>query len=193
MRWKTATWLGLGLYVLLSAADWLLTFALLRLDPGAFESNPLAAACLERYGWGGLALYKAGGVLMFGGVVYLLARRRPAVAAGVVALGCAVLLSVTIYTHGLVRDEYRAQRELADLDWPPREPEARADEPFTVPERCWFAPDRPTRGVAAHAPSNELARHSGTPAARRLPRPPRLPPSRHATQGAPAASAEAGE
>jgi hypothetical protein len=194
MRWKTAIWPGLGLYVLLSAADWVLTYALLRLHPGAFESNPLAAACLERHGWGGLALYKAGGVLVFLGAVYLLARRRPAVAAGVVGVGCAVLLSVATYTHGLICDESRAQRELADSDWPPQaRPDPGASGGFAVPARCWFAPDRPARGVASRPQwANELARHSVTVSARRLPRPPRLP-SRHGTQEAPATSPEAGE
>lgn len=77
---------------------------------------------------------------MFLGAVYLLARRRPAVALGVVAIGCAVLLSVTTYTHGLIRDEYRVQRELAEMEWPPRDPAG-----AYFPERCWFAPrPRPT-------------------------------------------------
>jgi hypothetical protein len=141
MRWKTAIWLGLGLYALLSAADWTLTFALLRAHPGAFESNPVAAACLERHGWGGLALYKAGGVLMFVGAVYLLARRRPVVAAGVVGVGCAALLSVVTYTHGLICEAHQ-QRTLTAAGWPPT-PEEGSDL-IAIPETCWFASERPT-------------------------------------------------
>lgn len=142
MRLKLAIVLGLGLYALLSVADWVLTFALLRLHPGAFESNPVAAACLEQHGWPGLAVYKTGGVLMFVGAVYLLARRRPAVALGVVAVGCAALLWVTTYTHGLIREEYRVQRELAEAEWPRDVAGAPEADGFPIPERCWFAPDR---------------------------------------------------
>ena len=143
MYLKLSVWIGLGLYALLSVTDWVMTFALLRLHPGAVEANPLAAACLEQYGWNGLALYKTGGVLMFIGPVYLLTRRRPAVAAGVVALGCAVLLTVTVYTHGLICEAHGEAAELAeDAAWlkpKPNPPHYATDR--AVPERCWFAPD----------------------------------------------------
>ncbi|MBA4065949.1 MAG: hypothetical protein C0501_19970 [Isosphaera sp.] len=102
MSSKWCCWAGLGLYAGLSVADWALTFALLKTNPLAFESNPLAAACLEEHGWGGLAVFKAAGVAVFAGAVVLLARRRPPVAAGVVAVGCAVLLAVTGYSHRLL-------------------------------------------------------------------------------------------
>jgi hypothetical protein len=105
MSLKRCCWAGLGLYAGLSVADWLLTFALLNTNPQAFESNPLAAACLERHGWGGLAVFKAVGVLVFAAAVVLLVRRRPPVAAGVVALGCAVLLAVTGYSHQLLAQD----------------------------------------------------------------------------------------
>lgn len=150
---KLVVWMGLGLYALLSATDWMMTFALLRLHPGAFEANPLAAACLERHGWNGLALYKAGGVLVFVAPVVLLIRRRPSVAAAVVAGGCAVLLFVTVYTHGLIRDAYRdATDRAADAAWPKPKPLARRDATDrAVPERCWFATDAPTaEPVAGH-------------------------------------------
>jgi hypothetical protein len=95
---------GAGLYAVLSVTDWVLTYSLLNLHPAAVEANPVAAACLERHGWDGLALYKVGSVLMFLGAVVLLTRRRPALAAAVVTTGCVVLLGVTLYTHVLIRE-----------------------------------------------------------------------------------------
>ena len=80
---------------LLSVADLKLTSALLHAGGGAYESNPVAAACLEQHGWHGLALYKAAGVVAFAGALCLLIRRSPKVAAGVVTFGCAVLLSLS--------------------------------------------------------------------------------------------------
>jgi hypothetical protein len=144
MRLKLVVGLGLALYALLSATDWLMTFALLRLHPGAVEANPLAAACLEQHGWNGLALYKVGGVLVFVGSVILLARRRPKVAVGVVALGCAALLTVTVYTHGLLCEAHRdAVERSQDAAWPKPKPGTKPESASPIPDRCWFAPDAP--------------------------------------------------
>jgi hypothetical protein len=133
---KFAVWMGLGLYALLSATDWLMTFALLRMYPDAVETNPLASACLEQYGWNGLALYKFGGVAVVFGAVILLARRRRSIALGVVALGCAVLLGVIVYSHSLICESYHeAQVRAEDAAWP--KSTAKDD---AVPKRCWFAP-----------------------------------------------------
>jgi hypothetical protein len=144
MRVKCFFWAGLGLYTLLSVADWMLTFALLRIHPGAVESNPLAAACLDLHGWRGLALYKLGGVLVFAGAAVLILRRRPAIAAGVVSLGCGALLWVTVYSHGLLCQAHREVEERAqDVAWrnakPPR---GVAGSDIPVPERCWFAGEK---------------------------------------------------
>jgi hypothetical protein len=103
MRVKHYFWVGLGLYALLSVADFKLTHTLLTADEGAYESNPVAGVWLERYGWAGLAAFKAASVVVFAGALVVVARRRPRVAAGVVTLGCAVLVSVTAYSHGLIR------------------------------------------------------------------------------------------
>jgi hypothetical protein len=136
---KIAVWLGMGIYALLSATDWMMTHALLQAHPGAIEANPLAAACLHRYGWDGLAVFKCAGVAVVLGAVFLIARSRPAVAGGVVALGCAVLLSVTVYTHGLLRDSNREAREAYDdAAWPES---VRAES--AGPAKCWFTSDRP--------------------------------------------------
>lgn len=103
---------GLGFYAVLSVVDFVFTFALIRLSGGtAYESNPVAAAWLDRYGWSGLAVFKALVVLIFAGSVAVILCRRPQVAAGVVTLGCAVLLWVTAYSHDMIQD---VRRELAE-------------------------------------------------------------------------------
>ena len=115
-------WAGLGLYVVLSAADFGLTWVLLKMNPSAVESNPVAAEWLARFGWGGLAVFKAATVLVFvGAVVVILRRRRAVVGAGVVTFGCAALLAVTVYSGGLIGDTHDehaspAPRMLARLD-----------------------------------------------------------------------------
>lgn len=141
MGLKLYCWAGLGLYCLLSAGDWLLTFALLQLNGSAYESNPVAAACLEQHGWRGLALYKAAGVSVFLGAVYLLIRRRPAVGAVVVTLGCAVLLSVTTYSHKLIVESRHAiAEEEAHLAWAKRPARSTGEDTTPRPtEPCWFA------------------------------------------------------
>lgn len=94
---------GLGFYTALSAADFLLTHTLIEGSGGqAFEANPIAAVWLEEHGWAGLAAFKAAGVLVFLGTIALLVPRRPRVAAGLVALGCSVLIGVTTYSQGLI-------------------------------------------------------------------------------------------
>jgi hypothetical protein len=133
MSLKAYCVVGLGVYALLSAADLVLTFALLRLTGEAYEANPAAAACLEQHGWSGLAAFKAGGVLLFAGAVYLLVRRRPRVAASVVTLGCGVLLAVTCYSHDLIR---QAQAEEADRDAAWGKKRANLVN-LSVPELCW--------------------------------------------------------
>jgi hypothetical protein len=144
---------GMGLFALLSAADWALTFALLRLEPGASEGNPVAAACLERYGWDGLALYKFGATAVVLGCVWLLARRRTAVAAGVLAFSCGALLAVTTYTHELIRETHSEhQRYKIAVEYPPREA-CPSEGILPAPERCPF----PT---AADVARSELPRAS---------------------------------
>ncbi len=124
MGMRAYCWIGLGLYALLSIADFGLTSALLRANGGAYESNPFAAACLERHGWRGLAVYKTAGVLAFAGTLFLLIRHRPKAGAGIVTLGCVVLLSVTTYSHGLLMDTHR---ENAELGLTPEQIEALAE------------------------------------------------------------------
>ncbi len=124
MRARSICLLGIGLYSLLSIADFVLTYTLIETsESGVYESNPVAAAYLENHGWLGLAMFKLGGVTVFVGAVGLLTARRPRLAAGVIGLGCAVLLGVTSYSYNLLKD---ARRELANRDaaWgkPERDP-----------------------------------------------------------------------
>lgn len=113
--------MGLGLYALLSVADFQLTSALLRANDGAYESNPVAAACLEQHGWDGLAVYKFAGVLVFAAALFLLIRHNPKAGAGVVTLGCVVLLSVTTYSQELLLDAHRENAEIEltaeEIEW----------------------------------------------------------------------------
>jgi hypothetical protein len=137
MRLRIYCWLGLACYIALSATDLLFTSALLRGNCEAYESNPVAAAFLERHGMRGLALYKMGGVVVFLGAVVLLARYRPKVAAGLVTLGCSVILSVVMYSHALIREaRTTAQQEAASgVEWSTNS-SINLDEGFDLPEWC---------------------------------------------------------
>jgi hypothetical protein len=122
MGLKLYCWIGVGLYAILSIADLILTFNLLRVNRAAYESNPIAARCLEQFGWGGLTAYKAGAVLIFISATALIARRRPTVGAGVVTFGCAVLFSVTTYSQNLIEDAHGKIAERKSAIWHHRQP-----------------------------------------------------------------------
>ena len=152
MSLRRYCWIGLCLYAALSVADWTLTYTLLETHPGASESNPVAAAFLEKHGWSGLAVFKALVVAVFAGAVVLILNRRPNVAAVVTTLGCAALVWVTTYSQGLLT-EYRSEvarlkadvwdarimpRNYSGLDggnWQPLPlPPAPLQHPRTIPE-----------------------------------------------------------
>ncbi|HET6573349.1 MAG TPA: DUF5658 family protein [Fimbriiglobus sp.] len=103
-------WLaGLALFALLSVTDFVQTYALIAdSDGGVYEANPVANAWLEQHGWGGLAAFKAGAVAVFVGAAALLLVRRPNAGAGVMALGCAALFAVTVYSGQLLANPYRS-------------------------------------------------------------------------------------
>jgi hypothetical protein len=150
---KYFCWAGLSLYALLSVADWALTYALLRAHPGAVESNPVAAAFLEQHGWGGLALFKFAVVLVFTAAVVMILRRRPAVAAGVVGFGCAALLWVTTYSHGLLAQAHREAAEQAAAEWPSPKKARPGEGVLDILARCWVTEETtatppPTRSAA---------------------------------------------
>jgi hypothetical protein len=94
--------LKLTLFALLSAADFALTWWLLSYSRGeVYESNALASWWLSRFGWLGLAGYKAGSVLLVAALCAAIARRRPAAAGRVLLLGCAAAGLVVVYSAGL--------------------------------------------------------------------------------------------
>ena len=90
------------LFVLLSGADLLLTCYLLR-DPesGAYEANWLAAHVLGLYGFAGLAVFKGLVVLLFGTLVYVLARYRPVTARRLGTFACLAVAVVVIHSAAL--------------------------------------------------------------------------------------------
>jgi hypothetical protein len=133
VSWAKYSLVGMTLFAILSALDLLLTFALLRADAGAYESNPVAAACLEQHGWSGLALYKVGAVAAFTGAVLLLIRRRPKVGAVMVTLGCLILLSVTSYSHRLLMDSHRENAQLDNTQGMVEQPVALLSAPEVAP------------------------------------------------------------
>lgn len=116
--------IGLGFYVALSVADFILTFALLKLSDGiAYESNPLAAACLDRHGWIGLAAFKAALVLVFVSTVGFVATRKKWVGAMLAIYGCSMLAGVVMYSQQLI-GEARHEISTRGPGWgpPPADP-----------------------------------------------------------------------
>jgi hypothetical protein len=111
MSAKVYCLVGLILYAALSVADWSLTWALIRGSDGAVsEGNPVAAWCLARYGWPGLALFKAGCTATFAGAVGLLVRRQPRAGARMVTLALLALTLVNSYSLGLLAQLRREAR-----------------------------------------------------------------------------------
>ena len=154
---KCFFWAGLGLYALLSVADWMLTFALLRIHPGAVESNPLAAACLDLHGWRGLALYKLGGVLVFAAAAVLILRRRPAIAAGVVEPRLRCPSVGHGYSHGLLCQRTARPRSVPRTAWRRESSRAVAGSDIAVPS------DAGSRGEKKVEPATVLRdRHAPT-------------------------------
>jgi hypothetical protein len=84
---------------LLSLADLCLTWWLLRQSGGhVYESNPLAAHCLERHGWAGLALFKAATVFLGGGLLVVVCGYRPHTGGRALTLACAAVAAVVVYS-----------------------------------------------------------------------------------------------
>ena len=129
---------------LLSLTDYTQTFALITNGNGSvYEANPVADAWLEKYGWAGLAVFKAGTVLVFVVAAVLVARRSPRAGIGIAAAGCAALLSVTSYSHGLLlaQAEPHVWEVAAEDGWTENEPDEPADP--TAPLPGWPPPPVP--------------------------------------------------
>lgn len=137
---------ALAVFVALSVTDFVQTYFLIHNGGGAvYEANPVAAPWLERYGWDGLAAYKLGAVLIVVGAVVAMAQRDRRVAVGVAALGCAAVLSVTLYSDGLIKDGPGRRAPGDDLPPPAIGPSEWYLARPPVAQR-WVLPDQPTGG-----------------------------------------------
>ena len=86
-------------FVLLSLADLTLTWALIGDGLGSvYESNPVAAWCLQGYGWAGMAVFKAVMVLASGGLSEVISRYRPHTGGRILVLGSIITASVVLYS-----------------------------------------------------------------------------------------------
>src|SRR5262245_9115683 len=85
--------IGLGL------ADLFLTWRLIQTNDGhVFESNPVANWCLVAYGWGGMAAFKLGMLVLIGGLVAVIAFSRPRTAELILVFACGAQSAVVVYS-----------------------------------------------------------------------------------------------
>jgi hypothetical protein len=112
---------GLLIFAVLSATDFVQTYALIKLTGGVVtEANPVAATWLDLFGWSGLAVFKAAAVLVVIGAVAVLASRRPLAGIGVTAAACLTLTCVTMRSHEMVKaDEWYHADDPALVEWAP--------------------------------------------------------------------------
>ncbi len=85
------------LLVALSAADLLVTYALLRQGPSFYEANPFAQWVFQRWNIAGMTLFKfgvIGGVIVIGEVAE---RRRPGLGRALMAVSCVATAAVVAY------------------------------------------------------------------------------------------------
>jgi hypothetical protein len=102
------------LFALLSAADLALTWWLLGHSDGqVYEANPVARWWLTRFGWLGLAGFKAAVVLLVVALTAVIAPSRPRSAGRLLGLGCACLAVVVFYSAALCREAARSPEERA--------------------------------------------------------------------------------
>lgn len=89
----------LTLFFALSAADLVLTWWLVvHTGNEVYESNPVAAWWLARYGWAGLTVFKGMAVLLVTGLATLISVSRPQSGGRVLAFGCAAVGAVVCYS-----------------------------------------------------------------------------------------------
>lgn len=117
MTAKSYCMIGLGLFGILGAVDFIQTYALIAHGDGlTYESNPVAAAWLDRYGWKGLLFFKAGCVIVFALVVFILRRHRPRTGAVLVTVGCLAVLAVTLYSRQLIEKSHEPRKPVAPIE-----------------------------------------------------------------------------
>jgi len=86
------------LFALLSAADFAFTWHLLARAGSHYEANPVANWWLGKFGWLGLAMFKALTVLTVASLVALVGSRKPAAARNLLRFGCAAVGVVVAYS-----------------------------------------------------------------------------------------------
>jgi hypothetical protein len=89
----------LALYTLLSVADLGLTYALIQQGNGEiYESNPIAEAWLNSYGWTGLALYKLVIIVIVAAVAAFVSLSRPRTGGHILTFACLAVALVVAYS-----------------------------------------------------------------------------------------------
>ncbi len=90
-------------FFLLGVADLGFTWKLIHGGHGhVYESNPVAGAWLESYGWTGLAVFKALAMLLVALSAVYVSWHRPRTARRILTLGCLVTAGVVIYSAFLL-------------------------------------------------------------------------------------------
>src|SRR5262249_6684265 len=92
----------MALFAVLSLADLLLTWVLLRHSDGiVYESNPIANLFLNHYGWAGMVIFKFTDMLIVAWVAIVLCFFQPRVAQRVLSVACGIVGSVILYSSFL--------------------------------------------------------------------------------------------
>jgi hypothetical protein len=99
MNLKILPLVGLVLFCVLSLADLVLTWMLVRYGGGRiYEGNPIAHAFLANCGWTGLATFKVTTLMYVGGVSVFMSRQRLGIALLLLIFACAAVGSVVAYS-----------------------------------------------------------------------------------------------
>jgi hypothetical protein len=106
-RRQVPGWIWPAFFLAASVLDLGLTWLLLEVSEAAYEANPLAAAILDRHGWGALAGFKVGCAALVVGVVYVIGRRKPALAGRLTRIACVLLTCVLFYSVCLLAVDTR--------------------------------------------------------------------------------------
>ena len=103
MSLKSATVIGLLVFSILSVADLSLTWVLIEYSGGRVrESNPVAHAWLEAFGWHGLVWFKAITMLVVAMVVLVLIRYRPRMGLVLVTFASLAVGAVVAYSYQML-------------------------------------------------------------------------------------------
>jgi hypothetical protein len=93
----------LFLYLALSVLDLCLTYRLLHVGGGhIYESNPIANAWLNRYGWLGLTGFKVASMILVASATVVVSLRHPRAGGGILTFACSAVAIVVLYSFSLV-------------------------------------------------------------------------------------------